>query len=619
MATDDSAGNEEQLERLLEHLKAERGFDFTGYKRSSLARRIAKRLDAVDCADYAAYIDYLEVHQDEFALLFNTILINVTAFFRDPEAWTYLAEEILPAMIAAKPPGSPIRVWSAGCASGEETYTAVMLLSELLGEAEYLERVKVYATDVDDEALDQARQATYGQDQVAAVPAPYLERCFERSDARWAVRKDLRRTVIFGRNDLVQDAPISRIDLLLCRNTLMYFNAETQSRILRRFHFALHPGGHLFLGKSEMLTTHADLFTPASLKRRVFARVAKPPLPALAAVWPADGTGQGGAANDVLSLRDLVLESSPVAQIVVDDEQRISFVNQRARSLMGVGQADIGRPLKDLEVSYRPFELRSHLEEVLAQRRTLSLDAAEVSSRTGEQRFVEVVITPLVEQDEVQGASIAFTDVTSRRRLQQELQASRVELENSYEELQSTVEELETTNEELQSTNEELETTNEELQSTNEELETMNEELQSTNEELETINEELRQRSLELNEVNTFLETILTSLGMSVIVLDRSQSVRVWNAHSEDMWGLRADEAVGQHFLNLDFGLPVVELKGEIRACIDGQTDREEKSLPATNRRGRAIRADVVVVPVRPQGEETSGVILLIAGVPSSA
>src|SRR3954447_2541391 len=224
------AAPDEALDVLLEYLKLQRGFDFTGYKRSTLERRVAKRMEAVGAADYEAYMDHLEVQQDEFAMLFNTILIHVTAFYRDPEAWAYLASDVLPGLLEAKGPDAPIRVWSAGCASGEEAYTAAMVLAEAMGEQAYLERVKIYATDVDDEALDQARHAVYSAKDVESVPEPLLKKYFERSDTRCTVRKDLRRTAIFGRNDLVQDAPISKIDLLLCRNTLMYFNAETQAR-----------------------------------------------------------------------------------------------------------------------------------------------------------------------------------------------------------------------------------------------------------------------------------------------------------------------------------------------------------------------------------------------------
>ena len=196
-------------------------------------------MEAVGVESHLAYVDYLEVHPDEFAFLFNTILINVTGFFRDPPSWDFLAADIVPRLLETSSDG-PIRVWCAGCASGEEAYSTAMILAEALGEQAYLDRVKIYATDIDEEALNEARHASYSAKAVEPVAPDLFERYFERNAQRYVFRTDLRRTVIFGRNDLVQDAPISRIDLLTCRNTLMYFNAETQSQILNRLHFALN-------------------------------------------------------------------------------------------------------------------------------------------------------------------------------------------------------------------------------------------------------------------------------------------------------------------------------------------------------------------------------------------
>jgi len=237
------------LEELLEFVKETRGFDFTGYKRSTIQRRVAKRMATAGAERYDDYLDYLELHGEEFAELFNALLINTTGFFRDPQTWEYMATEIVPQILATRTGDRPIRVWSAGCASGEEPYTVAMVLARVMGDVAFRERVKIYATDVDEEALDVARYGAYAPRQIEDVPADALERFFERTNQRYVFRKDLRRSVIFGRNDLVQDAPISRIDLLVCRNTLMYFTAETQSHILRRFHFALHDDGYVLLGK----------------------------------------------------------------------------------------------------------------------------------------------------------------------------------------------------------------------------------------------------------------------------------------------------------------------------------------------------------------------------------
>jgi two-component system CheB/CheR fusion protein len=601
----------DQLEPLLGYLKRARGFDFSGYKRTSLERRITKRMREVGVDDYTDYIDYLEVHQDEFPALFDRILINVTGFFRDPPAWDYLAQHAVPQLLESLNDGDPIRVWCAACASGEETYTMAMVLAEALGEEAYLRRVKIYATEVDEDALNQARQATYPAKSVEAIPPRLLERYFERSNAHYSFRKAMRRSVIFGRNDLTQDAPISRIDILTCRNTLMYFNAETQARILNRFHFALNQWGFLFLGKSEMLITHADLFRPVSLRRRVFTKV-QHGSPRERMLSFADANVDPVAPPHV-ELRDAAYDGSPGAQLVVDADGVLVLANAQARSLFRLASGDVGRPLKDLEVSFRPVDLRSNLELVTNEQRSVTLTDVTTTAPTGEQRDLEVHLTPLRAGTRFQGTSVVYNDVTRQKRAEQELETSKRDLEAAYEELQSTVEELETTNEELQSTNEELETTNEELQSANEELETMNEELQSTNEELETINDEVGQRSLELNEVNAFLETILGRMGLAVIVVDRDETVRIWNEESADLWGVRRDEATGQPLRDLDIGLPLDGVGSALEHVLSGSQDRAEVVLDATNRRGRAVTLRVTMLPVTGASGITGAVMVTAA------
>jgi two-component system, chemotaxis family, CheB/CheR fusion protein len=601
------------FDRLLEHIRVSRGFDFTGYKRASLERRVTRRLQAVEIADVEEYIDYLEVHPEEFALLFDTILINVTSFFRDAAAWTYLREEAVPRLLAAKPADEPIRVWSAGTASGEEAYSLAMVLADALGDDVFRDRVKIYATDVDEDALNDARQGVYPMKVGEDVPDDLAQRYLKRTDHRYTFAKELRRAVIFGRNDLVQDAPISRVDLLTCRNTLMYFTAETQARILGRFHFALRDHGLLFLGKSEMLLTRSALFEPVELKFRVFAKLPKPEgrrlafPPADAAEAPTDA----GRDDEMTALRDATWQSGPVPEIVVDLAGRLAMANAQARRLFSLDRADIGRRFSDLEISYRPVELRSAIKRSAGQEEPLRFADVEWSRGEGDQRRLEVQVQPLRAGSLALGTAVVFHDVTEHQRLQYDLERSRRELEVAYEELQSTVEELETTNEELQSTNEELETTNEELQSTNEELETMNEELQSTNEELETTNDELRRRTGELHGVNAFLETVLTSLAVGVVALDAGGRVRLWNARSEDLWGLREDEVVEQHLLGLDIGLPVERLKGPLHAALGGE-DGVEVELDALNRRGRPMPVRVTVRPLRGATDEVDGAILLV-------
>jgi two-component system, chemotaxis family, CheB/CheR fusion protein len=612
-ASADDHESERQFDTLLLYLKRARGIDLSGYKRPSLMRRITRRMEAVKIEGVERYIDYLEVHPEEFTQLFNYLLINVTAFFRDQPAWDYLNETILPKLIEAKPPDAEIRVWSAGCASGQEPYSIAMFLCERLGMEAFQKRVKVYASDMDPEALHEARQAVYTAKDVEAVPQPLIEKYFERTDNRYVVHADVRRAVIFGRHDLVADAPISRLDLLICRNTLMYFNAEMQDHILARFHFALNETGYLLLGKAEMLLTHANLFTPVELKHRIFAKSTN--LGVRDRLRVLHHIGEEDAANRLtqqLRVRDLSFNIAPYPHLVVDLEGNVALANDQARAAFKLAPDDIGRPFRDLEISYRPMELRGPLEQAFTGRKLVRVPNTERPAPDPATQQFEVEIVPLMEDGRtIVGASLTFRDVSETVRLQGELRRSKEELETSYEELQSTNEELETTNEELQSTVEELETTNEELQSTNEELETMNEELQSTNEEIHTVNAELRERTEELQRASVFQEAILASLESGVVVLDEDLTVVLWNHQIAELWGLRSDEAKGKSFASLDIGLPVAELAGPIHTAINAGS-HQTVTVNCVNRRGKPIACRVTCSPLRDGKSTIHGVLLFM-------
>jgi two-component system CheB/CheR fusion protein len=596
--------------QLLEYLLGARGFDFHGYKPASLARRIRKRMEMVGQQSFAGYQDYLEAHPGEFGTLFNTILINVTGFFRDPAAWDSLRTLALPEILRGKSPGESIRAWSAGCATGEEAYTIAMILGEAIGVDQFRERVKIYATDVDEEALNTARHAAYTDRQVEGVAPELLDKYFEQVDGLHFFRKDLRRQVIFGRHDLINDAPISRIDLLTCRNTLMYLNAETQARVLARLHFALNDGGFLLLGRAETLMAHGHTFVAVDLKRRLSRKGNHHSLREQA-------FGEEDRASQPESLDSRIqtaaLEASPVAQLVVDAAGQLLLVNDRARELFGLRKSDVGRPLRDLQLSYRPVELRSLIERAETERRSIAVKEIEWRNSVAEIRWLDLHIAPLLDPaaGTTVGTVLTFVDATAHRRLQRELEQSHQELETAYEELQSTNEELETTNEELQSTVEELETTNEELQSTNEELETMNEELQSTNEELQTLNDELRQRGEDLNISNAFLQSVLCSLKGGVAVVDEELRVLAWNVQAAELWGLREEEVDGKHLLNLDIGLPLERIRPLLRSCLSGDSE-QALTVDAVNRRGKTIRCQVTCTPLRDGGDGVRGAILVM-------
>ena len=605
------------LEDLLTFIRDARGFDFTGYKRSSLARRISKRVHEVGATDFVDYRDHLESSGEEFGHLFNTILINVTSFFRDADTWTYLQREIMPEVLADAGQAREIRVWSAGCASGEEAYSLAIVFAEALGIEECAKRVKIYGTDVDDEALRDARMGVYPGKSLESLPSALRDKYFEQHGTQFAFRPDLRRRVIFGRHDITRDAPISRLDLLVCRNTLMYFNVETQAQVIDRFHFALRERGYLFLGKAEMLLLDGNRFEVVSMRQRIFRRrpgTSVPRYPSVPIKLDVIGSEEARELGKKRQLQDLALETAPFAVAGLDTEGIIVLLNNQLRAMFGLTARDLGRPFHELEISYRPVELRSLIEQAYTEHRVVRVSAVERPLGPAEVQYLDIHIQPLWGSDGLRaGVLLMFIDTSVVTRLQMEVSRSKEDLDTVHEELQSTNEELEAANEELQSSIEELETTNEELQSTNEELETTNEELQSGNEELETMNEEMQLRTAELDETRTFLEGVLSSVAAGVVVLDAELIVRSWNKGAEELWGLRADEVRNQAFFNLDFGLPTADVHDIVQHCLKSGLRAGPVQVRAINRIGRTITCTVTCSPLRGGSEgDSEGAVLLM-------
>ncbi|MBD2778420.1 protein-glutamate O-methyltransferase CheR [Iningainema sp. BLCCT55] len=261
-----------EFETLLDYLKHSRGCDLTSYKRSSLMRRFQRRMQRIDIDTYQSYLEYLQCHSHENLALLDDVLINVSSFFRDHDTWQYLALEIIPKIIASKQPDEPIRVWSAGCATGQEICSLLILLAEALGIESCLQRVQCFATDVDESALAQARKGIYSNLEITGIPFNLLQKYFEQTEKGYVFHPKLRRTVIFSRHDLTQNAPYSKIDLLTCRNVFIYLNPEAQTSILVKFHFALKNTGFLMLGKAETIIKHRQIFTPVNLNQKIFAK-----------------------------------------------------------------------------------------------------------------------------------------------------------------------------------------------------------------------------------------------------------------------------------------------------------------------------------------------------------
>jgi two-component system, chemotaxis family, CheB/CheR fusion protein len=607
------------FENLIRHIQESRGVDFRGYKRTSLRRRITLRMEHLHVESFADYHAFLEAHPQEFVDLLNTVLINVTSFFRDPDAWDALKTSVIPRLVEPGRGRDQLRVWSVGCATGEEPYSLAMLLCEQLGSTEFNRRVKIYATDLDEAALNTARHASYLPRDVEGVPPPLLTKYFERTNNHYLVSRDLRKSVIFGRHNIVHDAPISRIDLLVCRNLLIYLETETQNLVLPRLHYALVDDGCLFLGKAETQLARSKLFTPIDMKHRLFRKVPQE--------WRRVGGGglllgadppRDAAPSLHTRLLESIVDSSPTAYLAIDNDDVLLFASAGARRLLEVGDSDVGRPFQDLSVSYRPIELRSQIDDVRRLGRPIRIEHQEYHRPPAEPIRLTIDVSPLIARDARQFAVLlTFADTTRTFTLQQELEAAQESLETTIEELQSANEELETTNEELQSTNEELETTNEELQSTNEELETTNEELRSANEELESTNEELRRHSDEFGDYRHHVDAILRGLDVGVVVVDTDLTVRSWNRWSENAWGLREEEVTGQAFGSLDIGLPVHQLEAAVRSAAL-QSEASEMIMDAVDRRGRTMRCRVRVAPLLFDDRTTQGAVIMVEDLPSN-
>jgi len=413
------------FEALLEHLTRYRGIDFSGYKQPSLIRRVVSRMRVAGAGDCVDYLAYLDEHPAEYTTLFDSILINVTGFFRDEAAWGYVRETLLPELLALKPAEEPVRVWSAGCASGEEVYTLAMLFAEAVGLDAFCHRVKIYATDVDEEALAQARQGAYDDQDLESVPASLRTRYFERVGPRHVFRPDLRHAIVFGRQDVLRDAPISRVDLLVCRNTLMYFDSEAQGRILARFRMALVEAGYLFLGKAELIPAHTHVFHPVNLKHHIFQRVAT--LGSCDGLPERPDWEQGGTDRDRMTQRNrpppVVPETRPLAETGVPADPSLASADAPVRhGFLGERRRSVGEPVRSA------------------------------------------------------GGHAGHADLET---LNAALQVTNEELETSNAEFESTNEELGSMNEELHSTNEELEALNTELHQRTTEWSTTNSILQS--------------------------------------------------------------------------------------------------------------------------------------------
>ncbi|CAM3731622.1 PAS domain-containing protein [Corallococcus sp. ZKHCc1 1396] len=554
-----------ELEAILERVRQVRNFDFRNYKRATLQRRIERRMQATRCRSRSAYLALLERDPAEVTTLVSSMLIKLTCFFRDREVWQTL-EQSMGELIRQRP-DKELRIWSAGCATGEEAYSLAIAAAEALGPGHPGPELKVFGTDVDEDAIATARRGIYSPEQLENVSPERLARFFVRTGNNYTVRKEIRRAVVFGVNNLVSDAPVSRIDILLCRNVFIYLDSDLQKRVLARFQFALRRNGLMVLGRSELIPFAARLFRPVDLSRRVYRKDGQVDVTA---------TTQDRLSPEPASLPRLLepialeperpflrslLDSQPCPIIATDNDGTVTHWNRAAARLWNRNEGDVlGKKLAALGLSGLGGDLLIEQSNRVRTGRSERESAdGYLDGAGGEPLTVRTQVVALRERDgERHGLMYVSHDLTHVRGVekalqgaQEELQSLNLRMQSSNEELRASNEELETTNEELQSANEELQTTNEELQSTNEELETTNEELQSANAELDATNRELAHRTLEMDSLGFTQRTIIRTLSAAVLVLEGDGRITTWNLAAERLLGLTEREAVGQTLWSL--------------------------------------------------------------------
>jgi len=622
-----AAAREAQIEGIIESVRQARNFDFRNYKRATLKRRIERRMSDRRCRSVSDYQALLEKDPSEYDNLLGSLLIKVTSFFRDPDLWEQMARKTIPQILAEKRAGEEIRVWSAGSATGEEAYTLGMLFAEAMGPSFGTADIKVFATDLDEKAVGYGRRGVYTAQQIEGVPRKLRERWLEPEGGNFAVKKEIRRAVVFGVHNLTSDAPISRLDLLVCRNVFIYLNAGLQKRVLTRFHYALRRNGLLVLGKSELIPFAGKIFEPADLGQRIYrkngrrnAALGQVRLVNLLEQETVSRADPAEPAPTEQFHRD-VLQAIEAPVIATAPDGTVLSWNAAAVGLWGRPEAEVqGKKLASLGVPGLTGELLVERSARVREGRSPREQSAGSIARPGKPSVqLQVVVMPLraIGSQEIQGLVYVVQDVTAVAELQDELrkvsserQSAHDELQTINEELQSSNEELETTNEALQSANEELQTTNEELQSTNEELETINEEMQSTNAELDATNRELAARTDEMNQLAFLQRTIIRSLSSAVIVTDPKGRITLWNLAAERLLGVAEQEATGQNLWTLHLPSLSRAVVNRLRKAL-GQNQAirgEEVHYEMPN--GAKGQALVAAVPILDDGDAKGAVIL---------
>ena len=624
------------LEKTIILLRTHTGHDFSLYKRNTLHRRIERRMGIHQIAKIAGYVRYLQENSQELDLLFKELLIGVTSFFRDPAAWEELRKKILPALIASRTDGQVLRAWVPGCSTGEEAYSLAMVFKEVVEKLKPRKKIslQVFATDLDKDAIDKARQGIYPENICADVTPHRMSRFFTKEEHGCRVRKVIREMVIFAPQSLIMDPPFTKLDILSCRNLLIYLAPEMQKKLFPLFHYSLTPGGVLFLGSAETVGTFTDLFTPLNQKLRLFRRTSAtlrsetmefpasfaPPLPA--------GTETAATNKPQASLQSLadqlVLERYAAPTVLVNDKGNILYVSGRTGKYLEPAAGKANWNIFAMTREGLRYELSNAFHKALEQDAPVEARGLQLGGG-GTKQAVDISVQRLAEPEALRGlVMIVFTDVvaplavTALGRVakagKNSARSPRVEeLQRKFQqarlEAQSIRKEMQTSQEELRSTNEEQQSTNEELQSTNEELTTSKEEMQSLNEELQTVNNELQSKVDELSRSNNDMKNLLNSTDIATLFLDKNLNVRRFTTQATKLIKLIPCD-VGRPITDLASDLLYPELVADAREVLRKLGFAEK---PITTRDGRWFT--VRIMPYRTLDDRIDGLVITFADI----
>jgi two-component system CheB/CheR fusion protein len=585
----------DDYQKILHMLLDRTGCNFSEYKLNTINRRIERRMAVQKLDTLKDYVNYLEHSPAEIDLLYKDILISVTSFFRDREAFKAL-EKVIPKIIENKKDKKSIRIWVPGCANGEEAYSIAILVAKILGNRLNSFNVQIFGTDLDDDAILRARKGIYPEATVVGVDKAILDRYFTKNDNTFQVIKSIREMVVFARQDVTKDPPFSRLDLISCRNVLIYFNIELQKKVLSIFHYVLNQNGHMFLGTSESICQLDDLFTSVNKRWKIFKRRGKLGIPPIEFGEHRPLKYQNDYCNlkpveKEVSINDAVDQTIAGAYghdcLVVNNKLEVIYVRGDITTYLSITTGEINLHINSIVRDELRHDLRACINKSIRENapvrgkkiklkvdgevRWVTLDIRPIQANVGAGRLTLVSFEEEVpDKNTVQQSAVVKNGVDPIiSELEQELAATK-------QRLQTTVEELETANEELQSMNEELQSTNEELQSSNEELESTNEELQSTNEELMTINEEYQVKSTELASVNSDLENILKRIAFAMVIVDKGLKVTRFTPPVSKIFALRNGD-IGQVLTTIPCQVSLPSLRDNLLDVINHEKTIEQE------------------------------------------